>query len=104
AWRAYVRRFDLERAYRFLKQALNWTTPRMRHPEQADRWTWLVLLAHTQLRLARRAIADVRLPRERPQRPHRSGLTPARVRQAFPHLLVALDAPADAPNPAGARP
>ena len=38
-WRAYVRRFDVEHTFRFLKQALGWTTPRFRHPEQADRWT-----------------------------------------------------------------
>jgi hypothetical protein len=104
AWRAYVRRFDLEHTYRFLKQTLNWTTPRVRHPEQADRWTWLVLLAFTQLRLARRAIADIRLPWERPQRPHRAALTPARVRQAFPQLLVALATPADPPKPCGRSP
>ena len=40
-WRAYVRRFALEHAFRFLKQALRSTAPRVRHPEQADRWTWL---------------------------------------------------------------
>ena len=44
-WRAYVRRFDLEHTFRFLKQALGWTTPRVRHPEQADRWRWLVVAA-----------------------------------------------------------
>src|SRR4029453_14405780 len=43
AWRAYVRRFDLEHTVRFAKQTLGWTTPRPRTPEQADRWTWLVL-------------------------------------------------------------
>ena len=42
-WRAYCRRFDVEHFVRFLKQKLGWTTPRFRHPEQADRWTWLVL-------------------------------------------------------------
>ena len=41
------------------KQTLNWTTPRVRTPQQADRWTWLVVLAYTQLRLARRTIEDV---------------------------------------------
>jgi hypothetical protein len=41
-WRAYVRRFDLEHTLRFLKQSMGWTTPRVRHPEQADRWTWVV--------------------------------------------------------------
>ena len=68
-WRAYVHRFDLEHTYRFCKQTLNWTTPRVRHPEQADRWTWLVLLAYTQVRLARRASDDQRLPWKRPSVP-----------------------------------
>jgi hypothetical protein len=103
-WRAYVHRFDLEHTYRFCKQVLNWTTPRVRQPEQADRWTWLVLLAYTQLRLARRAIDDVHLPWERPQRPTRRALTPARVRQAFPQALVALGTPANAPKPCGRSP
>ena len=103
-WRAYVHRFDLEHTYRFCKQTLNWTTPRVRHPEQADRWTWLVLLAYTQLRLARSAIEDRRLPWEPPQRPSRRTLTPARVRQAFPQLLAALDTPADVPQPCGRSP
>ena len=103
-WRAYVHRFDLEHTYRFCKQTLNWTTPRVRHPEPADRWTRLVLLADTQLRLARCAIDDRRLPWERPQRPHRRALTRARVRQAFPQLLAALDTPADAPKPCGRSP
>ena len=64
-WRAYVRRFDLEHTFRFLKQSMGWTTPRVRYPEQADRWTWLVLAAFTQLRLARTCVADLRLPWER---------------------------------------
>ena len=51
AWRAYTRRFDLEHTIRFAKQTLGWTTPRLRHPAQADRWTWLVLAGYTQLRL-----------------------------------------------------
>jgi hypothetical protein len=46
AWRAYIRRFDLEHTVRFAKQTLGWTTPRPRHPEQADRWTWLVLAGY----------------------------------------------------------
>jgi len=103
-WRAYVHRFDLEHTYRFCKQTLNWTTPRVRTPQQADRWTWLVVLAYTQLRLARRTIEDVHLPWEPPQRPNRRALTAARVRQAFPQLLVTLDTPANAPKPCGRSP
>jgi hypothetical protein len=98
-WRAYVRRFDLEHTFRFLKQVLNWTTPRVRHPEQADRWSWLVLLAYTQLRLARRVVEDLRLPWQAPQAP--GCLTPGRVRRGFPLLLVTLGSPATGPKPWG---
>jgi DDE superfamily endonuclease len=102
AWRAYVRRFDLEHTVRFAKQTLGWTTPRPRHPEQADRWTWLVLAGYTQLRLARQLAADQRLPWERP-RP-RPRLSPVRVRRGFPQLLVRLGSPASAPKPSGCPP
>jgi len=34
---------------RFLKQSMGWTMPRVRHPEQADRWSWLVVTSYTQL-------------------------------------------------------
>ncbi len=33
----------IEHTCRFLKQILGWHTLRARHPEQADRWTWLSL-------------------------------------------------------------
>ena len=102
-WRAYVHRFDLEHTFRFCKQTLNWTTPRVQHPGQADRWTWLVLLAYTQLRLARRIAADQRLPWEAPQRPRRTALTPARVRQGFPALLAGWARRRPRQNPAGAH-
>jgi hypothetical protein len=102
AWRAYVRRFDLEHTVRFAKQTLGWTTPRPRHPEQADRWTWLVLAGYTQLRLARDAVADRRLPWERPRPQPR--LSPYRVRRGFPRLLCALGSPAAAPKPSGCSP
>ena len=101
-WRAYVRRFDLEHTFRFLKQTLGWTTPRLRHPEQADRWTWLLVAAHTQLRLARTLVEDSRLPWQSPQRPGR--FTPARVQQAFPRLLLRLGTPAIPPKPSGRSP
>lgn len=41
AWQAYLRRFDMEHMFRFFKQTLGWTTPRVRDPKSADRWTWL---------------------------------------------------------------
>jgi hypothetical protein len=102
AWRAYSRRFDLEHTVRFAKQALGWTTPRPRHPAQADRWTWLVLAGYTQLRLARAIAADQRLPWERPRPQPR--LSPYRVRRGFPRLLCMLGSPAAAPKPFGSSP
>ena len=102
AWRAYIRRFDLEHSVRFAKQTLGWTTPRPRTPEQADRWTWLVLAGYTQLRLAREIACDQRLPWERPRPQPR--LSPLRVRRGFPRLLAALGSPATAPKPAGRSP
>jgi hypothetical protein len=101
-WRAYVRRFDLEHTVRFLKQTLGWTAPRVRHPNQADRWTWLVLAAYTQLRLARGCVADRRLPWER--RLPAAKLTPSRVRRAVSAVLLATGTPAAAPKPCGRSP
>ena len=101
-WRAYTRRFDLEHTFRFLKQALGWTSPRVRHPEQADRWTWLVVAAFTQLRLARACVADRRLPWER--RYDIGRLTPIRVRRVVSALLTQLGSPAKPPKPCGRSP
>jgi DDE superfamily endonuclease len=101
-WRSYVRRFDLEHTFRFLKQSLGWTTPRVRHPEQADRWTWVVVAAFTQLRLARACVADLRLPWERRYDPGR--LTPTRVHRVVSALLAHLGTPAKPPKPCGRSP
>jgi DDE superfamily endonuclease len=101
-WKAYCRRFDLEHTIRFMKQTLGWSAPRFRHPEQADRWTWLVLLAYAQLGLARTIVADRRLPWERPQRPRR--LTPTRVLRSFATLLASVGTQAEPPKPCGRSP
>jgi hypothetical protein len=97
-WQAYLRRFDLEHTIRFAKQALGWTRPKIRSPDAADRWTWLIIAAHTQLRLARPLAVDLRRPWERPLPPDR--LTPARVRRGFRYLRAKTLQPASAPKPA----
>src|SRR3712207_1902060 len=97
------RRFDLEHTFRFLKQALGWTTPRVRHPAQADRWTWLVVAAFTQLRLARAGVEDRRLPWERRYDTGRL-LTPIRVHRVVWALLAQLGTPAKPPKPRGRSP
>ena len=96
-WQAYLRRFDLEHTVRLFKQTLGWTAPKIRSPQAADRWTWLVIAAHTQLRLARPLAADLRRPWERPLPPDR--LTPGRVRRGFRYLRAKTSCPASAPKP-----
>ncbi len=97
AWQAFLRRFDLEHTFRFFKQQLGWTAPHLRDPAAADRWTWLIIMVHTQLRLARGLTGDLRRPWERPTPPER--LTPTRVRRGFRHLRAKIAHPAGAPKP-----
>ena len=101
-WRAYLRRFDLEHTFRFVKNTLGWTTPALCTPQQADRWTWIVVAAYTQLCLARGLVADQRLPWQRPCEPGR--LSPARVRRGFRLLHPLLGTPASPPKSRTAGP
>jgi hypothetical protein len=101
-WHAYLRRFDIEHMFRFAKNTLGWTTPSLCTPEQADRWTWLIAGALTQLRLARGLVDDLRLPWERPRDP--AALTPARVRRGFRRLRATIGTPASPPKRSRAGP
>jgi hypothetical protein len=79
-----------------MKGTLGWTTPSLCKPEQADRWSWLIAAAYTELRLARGLVEDLRLPWER----HRNAeqLTPVRVRRGFRRLGAIIGTPASAPK------
>ena len=96
-WQAFLRRFDIEHTFRLFKQVLGWTAPKICDPAAADRWTWVVIACHAQLRLARRLAADLRRPWERPAPPGR--LTPARVRRGFRNIRAITGCPAGAPKP-----
>jgi hypothetical protein len=96
-WRLFLRRFDLEHTFRFCKQTLGLTRPRLRSPAQADRWAWLLLAAYTQLRLARGLVHDMRRPWERPLSSER--LTPCRARRGYRRIRRVLGTPASAPKP-----
>jgi hypothetical protein len=97
-WQMFLRRFDLEHTFRFLKQTLGWTTPRLRTPEAADRWTWLMIAAYTQLRLTRHLVEDLPRPWERhAAAPTR--LSPTRVRRGFRRVCLTTVSPANAPKP-----
>lgn len=54
----FLRR-DPGHTFRFAKGSLGWTTPKLRTPEAADHRTWIPIVAHTQLRLARLLSADL---------------------------------------------
>jgi hypothetical protein len=105
-WQCYLRRFDMEHSFRFLKQQLGWTRPLLRDPAAADRWTWLLLACYAQLYLARPLAAGARLPWQ----PRRAGpgkpgvMTPGRVRAGFRHARAAAGTPASVAKPAGPGP
>jgi hypothetical protein len=58
----------MENTFRLLKRTLDSTASQLRDPAAAHRWTWLVLVAHTQLPLTRPLARDLRRPWERPGR------------------------------------
>ena len=95
-WQAYLR-LRPGTPLRLFNEVLDWTAPKIRDPAAADRWTWLIITCHTQLRLARTLAADLRLPWERHAPPGR--LTPARVRRGFRNIRATVPCPVGAPKP-----
>jgi len=99
-WRLYLRRCALDHWYRFAKHSLHWTLPRLKTPEQAERWSDLMPLLSWELWLARLVVADKPLPWQKAQQ----ALTPGRVKQGFGGLLALIGTPACAPKPRGKSP
>jgi hypothetical protein len=93
----------LEHTFRFFKGTLGWTAPRVGTPEQAERWSELIVAAYTQLRLARDLVADVPRPWQKKTAPG-TPLTPGRVRRGFPGLHRFLGTPAKPKKPTVAGP
>jgi hypothetical protein len=102
-WQCYLRRFDLEHTFRFLKQQLGWTRPLLRSPEAADRWTWLLLACLAQLFLARNLAPLTRMPWH-PRRPAAGTLTPGQARAGFRLLRETTGTPAGTAKPSRAGP
>jgi hypothetical protein len=96
----YVLRFSQEHGYRFQKQSLLWDQPKLRTPEQFERWTHLVAIAHNHLVLARDLVEPVLRPWENRQRP----ATPQQVHRAMGKFLSSLGTPARPPQPRGKSP
>lgn len=101
-WSMFISRFDLEHTFRFLKQSLGWTQPRLRNPEAADRWTWMIFAAYTQLRPARPLTANRRLRWQKPLPPDK--LTPTGVRAGYRCICQTAIHAAAAPKASRADP
>lgn len=99
-WRLYLRRFTIDHWYRFLKQRLHWTVPKLGTPKQCERWSDLMPLITWELWLARDIVADNPLPWQKSL----DKLTPGRVAQAMGGVLAAIGTPATPPKPRGKSP
>ena len=99
-WKLYLRRFAVDHWYRFIKQRLHWTLPKLSTPQQCDRWSDLMPLMTWELWLARDLVNDNPLPWQK----QLTKLTPGRVAQAMPGILVRVSTPAKPPKPRGKSP
>jgi hypothetical protein len=99
-WQRYLRRFAVDHWYRFIKQRLHWTLPKLGEPKAAERWRDLMPLAAWQLWLARALVQDAPLPWQKKL----AQLTPGRVADSMAALLVGLGSPAQPPKPRGKSP
>jgi DDE superfamily endonuclease len=94
---SYCLRFSHEHGYRFDKQALLWTDPRLRTPEQFDRWSYIVAIAHNHLVLARDLVEAELHPWENKHRDP----TPQQVRRGLAKILPQFGTPAPPPRSRG---
>src|SRR5215469_3245952 len=93
----YGLRFGQEHGYRFDKQALGWTEPHLRTPEQFDLWSQIVAIVHNLVVLARDLIAAELRPWENKQRTP----SPQNVRRGLAKIVPLLGTPARPPKPRG---
>lgn len=99
-WRTYHRRSGLEASFRFRKQHLGWTVPRLGTIEASLRWTQLVTIAQWTLYRSRTLVEDRPLPWQARQ----VNLTPERVKQSFGGYFSELGTPSSPPQTRGKAP
>jgi hypothetical protein len=99
-WKTYRRRYGHEHGFRFDKQDLLWLEPRVRTPEQFQRWTDVVPIGRNQLVLARMEAKVQWHPWESRERP----VTPRQVRRSMGAILTKLGTPAQSPQLRGKSP
>lgn len=96
----YGLRFGEEHGYRFDKQALLWTKPRLRKPEQFDLWSQVVAIVHNHIVLARDVVAAELYPWENKQREP----SLQQLRRGLGKILPQLGTPAPPPRFRGKSP
>jgi hypothetical protein len=99
-WRQYLRRFAIDHWYRFAKQRLHWTLPKLSTTEQCERWSDLMPLLTWQLWLARSLVNDRPLPWQKSV----TNLTPGRVAQSMAGVFAVIGTPAQPPKSRGKSP
>ncbi|MDJ0799164.1 MAG: NF041680 family putative transposase [Calothrix sp. MO_167.B12] len=99
-WQLYLRRFNVDHWYRFLKQRLHWTLPKFSTPKQCERWSDLMPIITWELWLARDIVTDNPLPWQKSL----DKMTPGRVAQAMGSILAVIGTPAGSPKPRGKSP
>ncbi|MHC5717720.1 MAG: hypothetical protein ACYTX0_37845 [Nostoc sp.] len=99
-WRLYLRPFTIDHWYRFLKQRLHWTMPKLSTPKQCERWSDLMPLMTWELWLARDIVTDNPLPWQK----RLDNLTPGRVAQAMGGVFAVIGTPALPPKLRGKSP
>ena len=99
-WRQYLRRFAVDHWYRFAKQRLHWTLPKLGTREQCERWSDLMPLLTWQLWLAREAVSARPLPWQRSV----TNFTPGRVAQSIGAVFAAIGTPSHPPKSRGKSP
>jgi DDE superfamily endonuclease len=96
----YRLRYSIEHSYRFDKQELLWSEPRLRTPEKLEHWTAIVSAVHNQISLARCLCEAVRQPWASSKREP----TPSQVRRGCGPILAQLGTPASLPQVRGKSP
>lgn len=94
---SYQRRFGVDHWNRLCKQRLHWTLPQLGSPEQAQRWSQVVVMLSWQLWLAREESEESALPWQKPQQTP----SPGRVAQGMAGILARIGSPAPEPKPRG---
>jgi hypothetical protein len=99
-WAFYLKRFVIECWYHLAKSRFYWTLPRLKTPEQSQRWSDLMPFLTWQAWLAKPLVADCPLPWQKPQ----TDMTPQRVLQSMGGILTQIGTPASQPKPRGKSP